>query len=341
MTETQRIGVVSSTANCPTTTEQFSLNLDQSQAVRRFDMVTVPLGDGSRTHGLVMEIANPTETPSHLANHMNTELGTLEEEMNSKIYQVNTASCAVLSNSAGHDMPVPHGQAVFLASSEGISEALGIDRRVAETPENMIAAGMIGLSNNVIGRVLLDVLFLLGPEGAHINASGVSGLATKTSYLLFLLQAILQQERRIGAQQTAVVILNSKKGDLLRIHQPAEGLTAEDRAAWEALDLEPIPFDNVRYFLPRGARGMANSFQPVPHPHSLYAFTLQGAAPYLHLLFGHITNESGTIESTMAEVREVLLDPGDTDHERINTWARLMAFFANQIKAGAAIGMSA
>ena len=40
--------------------------------------------------------------------------------------------------------------------------------------------------------VFLDCDFLLGPEAAHLNISGVSGLATKTSAIAFLLGSIFQ-----------------------------------------------------------------------------------------------------------------------------------------------------
>ena len=38
--------------------------------------------------------------------------------------------------------------------------------------------------------VYLDEEFLLGPEAAHLNITGVSGLATKTSLVEFLLKSI-------------------------------------------------------------------------------------------------------------------------------------------------------
>src|SRR5256886_11906551 len=40
--------------------------------------------------------------------------------------------------------------------------------------------------------VYVDADFLLGPEAAHLNISGVSGLATKTSAVEFLLSSIFQ-----------------------------------------------------------------------------------------------------------------------------------------------------
>ena len=53
-------------------------------------------------------------------------------------------------------------------------------------PVGLYAAG--GLES----PVYLDCDFLLGPEAAHLNITGVSGLATKTSAVEFLLGSIFQ-----------------------------------------------------------------------------------------------------------------------------------------------------
>ena len=42
--------------------------------------------------------------------------------------------------------------------------------------------------------VFLDLDFLDGSRGAHVNISGVSGVATKTTYALFLLYALFHSE---------------------------------------------------------------------------------------------------------------------------------------------------
>jgi hypothetical protein len=324
-----RIGVVSSTAHTPTTTEQFSINLDRGQVVKRFDIVTVQTEDAARTHGVITEIVNATEAPTHLANHMDADLLAYEGETQSKIFQVTTATASVLSNTVGRDMPVPHGISVSLATSQGIHEALGIYQRMTEVPAHMIPVGFIRQSNDMRTVVCIDRRFLLGDEAAHLNASGISGLATKTSYLLFMAQSILQHEARLGDAQTGVIILNSKKADLLRLHEPRLDLRPADIADWEGLGLQASPFTNVQYFLPRGFKGMANSFPPFP-PHRLYAYTLEGAAPFLDLLFSNVTNESGTIQSTLSEIRETLANPQDVEYGQLNTWHNLVTFLGSK-----------
>ena len=69
--------------------------------------------------------------------------------------------------------------------------------------------------------IYLDADFLLGPEAAHLNITGVSGLATKTSAVLFLLSSIFEH---CNAEKGSVAALcfNVKGPDLLFLDQPAE-----------------------------------------------------------------------------------------------------------------------
>jgi hypothetical protein len=66
--------------------------------------------------------------------------------------------------------------------------------------------------------VFAHAQFLLGPEGAHVNITGATGLATKSSYALFLSYAVLAWSAAVG-EQTAVVLFNVKRRDFLSLHQ--------------------------------------------------------------------------------------------------------------------------
>ena len=328
---TERVGIVSSTFNNPTTTDRFAINLDRDQSVHRFDIVTAEIDDESRTHGIIEEVSNITEAPSHLTNHMGTDIGGIDEEPNSKLFEVNNAQVVVLSNSIGRDMPVPNNTRVRLANARDIHEALGIDQRLRDSPENMIPAGMLKQSNGVTVPVLIDRTFLFGPEAAHLNASGVSGLATKTSYLLFVIMAALVHEARQDAKRTAAIILNSKKADLLQMHREEEHLSEEDKQDWRALGMEPQAFTNVQYFLPRSKQGEAYSYFPIPTTHTLYAFPLRESAQYLDMLFGDIDDKSETIASLIGEIGACLESDAsgnmfDPAGKEMTTWSRLLAF---------------
>ncbi len=96
--------------------------------------------------------------------------------------------------------------------------------------------------------VYLDADFLLGPEAAHLNITGVSGLATKTSAVEFFLTSIFQTFPRHKGS-VAALCFNVKGPDLCFLDQPAE-LSADDIASYDRLGLEPKPFEHVHYFAP-------------------------------------------------------------------------------------------
>ncbi|MGC8862847.1 MAG: ATP-binding protein, partial [Armatimonadota bacterium] len=77
----------------------------------------------------------------------------------------------------------------------------------------------VGLYQNgdLLSPVYLDSEFLLGPEAAHLNLTGVSGLATKTSAIEFVLLSIFEHFR----EDVAVVCFNVKGSDMLFLDFPA------------------------------------------------------------------------------------------------------------------------
>jgi len=142
--------------------------------------------------------------------------------------------------------PVPIAP-VHLASDADVVQALRMDsyctgERATGIPVGVYAAG--GLES----PVFLDCDFLLGPEAAHLNISGVSGLATKTSAIEFLLASIFQ---RFPAQKGSIgaVCFNVKGPDLCFLDQPAD-IPDGDRALYARMGLVPEPFRDVRYFAP-------------------------------------------------------------------------------------------
>ena len=92
--------------------------------------------------------------------------------------------------------------------------------------------------------IWLDADFLLGPESAHLNINGVSGLATKTSAVLFLLSSVFHHFPR-SKGRIAAVCFNVKGHDLAFLDQPGE-LTAEDREMYAELQIPPEPFASVQ-----------------------------------------------------------------------------------------------
>src|SRR5712691_7956196 len=86
--------------------------------------------------------------------------------------------------------PVPLGQVHVVADAD-VAQALRMDAYVGGVQPTAIPIGLY-TSGGLEAPVYLDADFLLGPEAAHLNISGVSGLATKTSAVEFLLASIFR-----------------------------------------------------------------------------------------------------------------------------------------------------
>lgn len=154
----------------------------------------------------------------------------------------------------------------------------------------------------------------------HFNISGISGLATKTSYLMFLIQSILQT---IGKDKVAVIIFNVKQQDLLHINEQPIDLSSRDLRLYGALSINPIPFDDVLYFLPRGVNGRANS-EYVPTGAKIYAYEFNDVWDRLDLLFSDVSDPEFTIASIISEIREKK-ERNDANFN-VNSWLELQGF---------------
>jgi DNA helicase HerA-like ATPase len=148
--------------------------------------------------------------------------------------------------------PVPMGE-VFLAAEEDVAAALRMDAYLKEGAHTGIPIGVYraGATDSVIW---LDADFLLGPEAAHLNISGMSGLATKTSAVEWLLASVFKHFPE-SKGSIAAVCFNVKGPDLLYLDQPATRLEDSDRALYNKMQVAAEPFGNVQYFAPYTAKG--------------------------------------------------------------------------------------
>ena len=148
--------------------------------------------------------------------------------------------------------PVPLGP-VWLASDADVVLALRMDAYTAGDRPTGIPVGLYA-AGGLESPVYLDCDFLLGPEAAHLNITGVSGLATKTSAVEFLLGSIFQTFPRHKGS-VAALCFNVKGPDLCFLDQPG-ALTDEDRRQYARLGLRPEPFQDAHYYAPFKADGV-------------------------------------------------------------------------------------
>ncbi|MGI8661580.1 MAG: ATP-binding protein [Acidimicrobiales bacterium] len=133
---------------------------------------------------------------------------------------------------------------------EEVRKATGTEREQALLFDGMERTLAAGLSRD--GEpAYLNMDFLDGTKGAHVNISGVSGVATKTSYATFLLYGIFHS-KVLGAEahNTKALIFNVKGEDLLFLDHDNTSLSAVQAARYGALDLPLGAFADVGFFAP-------------------------------------------------------------------------------------------
>jgi len=147
--------------------------------------------------------------------------------------------------------PVPLGD-VYLADDADVAIALRMDGYLAPGSRTGIPIGVYH-AGGTDAPIYLDADFLIGPEAAHLNITGVSGLATKTSAIEWILSSIFTHfPEQKGS--VAALCFNVKGPDLCFLDQEGE-IDERDRALYEKCGVAAAPFENVQYFAPYKSDG--------------------------------------------------------------------------------------
>ena len=154
--------------------------------------------------------------------------------------------------------PVPMGE-VFLAEEQDVQVALRMDGYLREGANTGIPVGVYR-AGGTDAVIYLDADFLLGPEAAHLNITGMSGLATKTSAVEWLLASMFTHFP-YEKGSIAAVAFNVKGPDLCYLDKPGR-VEDTDEKLYEKMGVEPKPFSQVQYFAPYTAKGISlNTFR--------------------------------------------------------------------------------
>jgi len=321
------IGKVVATEKKPNTIDEFYFWTDIKTILSPFDVVKVAHIEDSNTYGVVEEISHITDTPNYLNSYISSDFGEIDTEMNTRRIGMNYVKTKVIGNDKFIYNPVFDGEKVTTATEDEIAYALGLDKI-----ENKVQCGYLemyermGEEYRITLPVNFDSRFLIGPEGAHFNISGISGLATKTSYAMFILKAL--QAKYINEQDDSVafVILNVKGKDLLQIDEKEEDKGRD--VIYENLGIEPKPFENVKYFYPFDVNSDSNAFTYASDEHvcdqiksnkaHLFKYVYEYDKDNLDLLFSNVDDPNQTIEAIV----NLIID-GNQDFDRIDSWTKL------------------
>ena len=323
------IGRVIATEKVPTTMDKFTFWTNADFKLHAFDIVKVKHIDDSYSFGVIENISHITDAQSFLTSFISSDFGDVTVDEPTLRIGMNYVEASVSYNNKNLYTPVHNNAPVYLASENEITMALGLDKI-----QNPLVCGALkmyeGTSEEITLPVNLNSKFILGSEGAHLNISGISGLASKTSYAMFLLKAIQEQYLRMpidNEESVAFVIFNVKGKDLMAIHSPndfsEDGEGERDRVYQEYTDLElsTEPFKQVKYFIPYSSNSSAKQGTYLPYEEGQllkYKYSYEDDKESLEMLFADIDDPQQTMEAIISKI----IDKTDSDfgNGQVNTW---------------------
>lgn len=139
-------------------------------------------------------------------------------------------------------VPPRPGDEVRRAHGDERDRAMFFDRMSEKLP--------VGLSRSR-EPLYVNMEFIDGRRGAHVNISGVSGVATKTTYATFLLHSLFTSgvlgKRTVN---TKALVFNVKGEDLLFLDHDNSVLNEDQRKLYRELGLPAESFKSVAVFAP-------------------------------------------------------------------------------------------
>lgn len=313
------IGKVLATEKNPSTMEEFYFWTNPDLILNPFDVIKVDHIKSSTTYGVVEEISHITDTANFLSDYISNDFGDVETMPTTNRIGMNYVKARIVGNTQGIYIPVLNSRPVCLAEKNEVSDALGIS-----SIKNPIPCGYIEMyqgadkSDRVKLRVDVDARYLIGPEGAHLNISGISGLAAKTSYAMFLLKGIqdkcIQAVDGNGDEDVAFVIFNVKGCDLLAIDQPNEFSNKSEKeetlSLYKELGMTTTPFKNVHYYFPYSTMNTWNTYLDkenvdyyISHDQAhFYKYEYKLDKDNLDLMFASMDDPTQTMDSILSYI---------------------------------------
>lgn len=240
------IGRVAPTQNDPADADGFPFWV-QPEARGNLSLGDILTAEEPSNHlrivGVVQQLRSFTTMDKISDHYYACDLGRAEAELPTEIPTIMGGRVGILWRSDGRTAPPEQDWPLRRASPEEIRRALAgqID------PAYAVPAGFIRTfdegGQTVWVPVDMDLRWLAGYESGHINIAGISGVAAKTSYGLFLAVGLLAAGLREPVRKEgglAVVAFNVKEVDLLYLDRSQGWMEAprafeEDLAMWKRI----------------------------------------------------------------------------------------------------------
>jgi len=205
-----------------TNTREFRVIMTDTQYLQLDDLVVVdtevPGAGRVSTYGIVTEVEAVYEGAS-----FESDTFRIADEGSLPAAKVRSAQVSITRVMPEVWVAPDPGGEVVRATGAARDQALYVDEMARPLP--------VGLGRD--GEPLfVDLDFFDGRKGGHMSISGISGVATKTSFALFFLRMLTGRRDIVGeaGKNLRVLVFNVKGEDLLWLDKPNRDFTPEAAA---------------------------------------------------------------------------------------------------------------
>jgi DNA helicase HerA-like ATPase len=254
------LGRVAAPPDHESTSGVFYFWVDRNKAVERTQIVTTTSNVAGRSVkfiGIIQEVYRRSRQRD-IGEESDRFDGRTSERPPFDSEGVTYAEVSILRTDPVAHMPPTEESEVCLATPLEAARGYGLDRMGQRLDIGLLRNG----GTQFAGRAAIDLDFLLGKNGGHLNVNGIAGLGTKST-LLLIVNWLLLRRARIEKEaapsgnrlQFVPIVFNVKNFDLFFIDRwNATFLEDPDKnvAEWKDIGiLDPKPFENVQFFAPQ------------------------------------------------------------------------------------------
>lgn len=329
-TSNSPLGRVAAPPDHESTSGVFYFWVDRDQTVERTQIVSTRCTVGGREVkfvGIVLEVYRRSRQKDVHEESARFD-GRTAERPPFDSEGVTYAEVAILrTNPVAHTPPIEESE-VHLATAKEAGEGYGLDRMGERLDVGLLRNGGTAFA----GRAAVDLDFLLGKNGGHLNVNGIAGLGTKSTLLLTLNWLLLREAKRqkreapSGERLTVVpVIFNVKNFDLFfidRWNREFRKNESDNRQDWANTGVaDPEPFARAEFYAPQ-ERGLATPIRTGGRTTDVrpYSWSLSDVIEQGLFKFLFSTDDLGTanLGGLVGEVEEWLTS-GHSDQPQLRT----------------------
>jgi DNA helicase HerA-like ATPase len=254
------LGRVAAPPEHESTSGTFYFWVDRSKSVERTQIVTTSssvAGRDVRFVGIVQEVYRRSYQ-KNIGEESARFDGRSSERPPFDSEGVTYAEVAILRTDPVAHTPPTEESEVYLATPAEAARGYGLDRMGERLDVGLMRNG----GTQFAGKAAIDLDFLLGKNGGHLNVNGIAGLATKSTLLLIVNWLLLREARRQKEAmpsghrlQVVPIIFNVKNFDLFFIDRWNTEFLADElanRKDWREMGVDdPKPFEHAEFFAPQ------------------------------------------------------------------------------------------